>query len=101
MATGPENAHYGNSLTVAGKSRGSSNNATAAGGRRDLAEGSIQPRPEVPGEVQGLARVVAQGKQIGLLPGAPMRYPSQMDYEDTISRPPPVSACFNALTSSR
>lgn len=39
---------------------------------------------------RGLAKVVAQRKQIALLPGAPTRYPSGMDHDNTAPRPAPA-----------
>jgi len=55
-----------------------------------LAEGSIRGRPEALKRARGLAKIVAQGKQIALLPGPPMRYPLCMDHDDTAPRPAPA-----------
>ena len=69
--------------------------AVAEGARRDsecrdLTAGSIRGWPEAPNEARGLARIVAQARQIALLPGVPTRYPPRMVRDDTTPRPAPA-----------
>jgi len=77
-----------------GQLRGSSGTVAAvpqrAEERRDLAKGSIQGQPEARTRTRGLAGIVAQERQIALLPGVPMRYPLSMDHDDTAPRPAPA-----------
>ena len=85
-----QNPHYGKEAEVAGKSCSSPQARQQAKPRGDLARGSIQPRQEAARRPRGLAGFVAQGKQIALLPQAPMRYPPRMDHDDTTSHPLPA-----------
>ncbi len=81
-------------MASAGQSRGSrravAGRRVGLGRRGDLDGGSIWTRPEACKRARGLGGVVAQRKQIGLLPGVPMRYPPRVDHDDTTTRPLPA-----------